>query len=146
MIVMGCSYNRHGGRSCDETKFSSLPAACDGALRPHSRGPAEAEGLVTLGLSVNKAIAAESIMPENGPRRRPRRGSRFRRITSLATLRDLNPMMHDRMQQVCYYLRVTTPFGKRIVEIITSYTLGKGVRSGQGSEVKAVSTSSRTTT
>jgi len=52
----------------------------------------------------------------------------FRRITSLATLRDLNPLMHDRMLQVCYFLRVTTPFGKRIVEIITSYTVGKGVR------------------
>jgi hypothetical protein len=52
----------------------------------------------------------------------------FRRITSLATLRDLNPLMHDRMLQVCYFLRVTTPFGKRIVEIITNYTVGKGVR------------------
>lgn len=52
----------------------------------------------------------------------------FRRITSLATLRDLNPLMHDRMLQVCYFLAVTTPFGKRIVEILTDYTLGKGVR------------------
>jgi|GEM_PF-808998 len=52
----------------------------------------------------------------------------FRRITSLATLRDLNPLMHDRMLQVCYFLRVTTPFGKRIVEILTDYTIGKGVR------------------
>jgi len=52
----------------------------------------------------------------------------FRRITSLATLRDLNPLMHDRMLQVCYFLRVTTPFGKRIVEILTDYTVGKGVR------------------
>lgn len=52
----------------------------------------------------------------------------FRRLTQMATLRDLNPMMHDRMQAVCYFLRVTTPFGKRIVEIITSYTVGKGVR------------------
>jgi len=52
----------------------------------------------------------------------------FRRITSLATLRDLNPLMHDRMLQVCYFLAVTTPFGKRIVEILTDYTLGKGIR------------------
>ena len=52
----------------------------------------------------------------------------FRRITSRATLRDLNPLMHDRMLQVCYFLAVTTPFGKRIVEILTDYTLGKGVR------------------
>ncbi len=52
----------------------------------------------------------------------------FRRITSLATLRDLNPLMHDRMLQVCYFLAVTTPFGKRIVEILNNYALGKGVR------------------
>jgi hypothetical protein len=52
----------------------------------------------------------------------------FRRITSLATLRDLNPLMHDRMLQVCYFLAVTTPFGKRIVEILGDYTMGKGVR------------------
>ena len=36
--------------------------------------------------------------------------------------------MHDRMLQVCYFLRVTTPFGKRIVEILTDYTIGKGIR------------------
>ncbi len=49
---------------------------------------------------------------------------KFRRITSPQTLRDLNPLMHDRMQQVCFFLAVTTPFGKRIVEIITSYVVG----------------------
>jgi hypothetical protein len=49
----------------------------------------------------------------------------FRRITSPQTLRDLNPLMHDRMQQVCFFLAVTTPFGKRIVEIITSYVVGE---------------------
>lgn len=50
----------------------------------------------------------------------------FRRITSPATLRDLNPLMQERMQQVCFFLAVTTPFGKRIVEIITSYVIGEG--------------------
>lgn len=50
---------------------------------------------------------------------------KFRRITSPQTLRDLNPLMHDRMQQVCFFLAVTTPFGKRIVEIITSYCVGE---------------------
>ncbi len=74
-------------------------------------------------------IAAEAVAPQlftltTGDGEDPG----FRRITSLATLRDLNPLMHDRMLQVCYFLRVTTPFGKRIVEIITSYTVGKGVR------------------
>lgn len=52
----------------------------------------------------------------------------FRRLTSSGTLRDLSPVARERMQMVCYYLRVTTPFGKRIVEIITSYSVGKGVR------------------
>jgi hypothetical protein len=51
--------------------------------------------------------------------------AKFRRITSPQTLRDLNPLMHDRMQQVCFFLAVTTPFGKRIVEIITSYVVGE---------------------
>lgn len=76
-----------------------------------------------------KKLSAEAVAPQlftltTGDGEDPG----FRRITSLATLRDLNPMMHDRMLQVCYFLRVTTPFGKRIVEIITSYTVGKGVR------------------
>jgi hypothetical protein len=51
--------------------------------------------------------------------------AKFRRLTSPQTLRDLNPLMHDRMQQVCFFLAVTTPFGKRIVEIITSYVVGE---------------------
>lgn len=76
-----------------------------------------------------KAIASEAVAPQlftltSGDGE----DAGFRRISSLPTLRDLNPMMHDRMQQVCYFLRVTTPFGKRIVEIITSYSVGKGVR------------------
>ncbi|ABF42408.1 hypothetical protein Acid345_3407 [Candidatus Koribacter versatilis Ellin345] len=50
----------------------------------------------------------------------------FQRITSPNTRRDLNPLMHERMQQVCFYLSVTTPMGKRIVEIITSYVVGEG--------------------
>ena len=75
----------------------------------------------TAGLSIApqgdvKTLAAEALQPQlfsltSGDGEDPG----FRRITSLPTLRDLNPMMHDRMQQVCYYLRVTTPFGKRIV-------------------------------
>src|SRR6185437_14583317 len=54
--------------------------------------------------------------------------AKFRRITSPETLRDLNPLMHDRMQQVCFFLAVTTPFGKRIVEIITSYVVGERLK------------------
>jgi hypothetical protein len=80
-------------------------------------------------LSEDQRLAAEAVAPQlftltTGDGEDPG----FRRITSLATLRDLNPLMHDRMLQVCYFLAVTTPFGKRIVEILTDYTLGKGVR------------------
>ena len=80
-------------------------------------------------LSEADKLAAEAVAPQlftltTGDGEDPG----FRRITSLATLRDLNPLMHDRMLQVCYFLRVTTPFGKRIVEILTDYTVGKGVR------------------
>lgn len=50
--------------------------------------------------------------------------ARFRRITSPHTRRDLNPLMHERMQQVCFFLSVTTPFGKRFVELMTSYAVG----------------------
>lgn len=80
-------------------------------------------------LTPEMKLAAEAVAPQlftltTGDGEDPG----FRRITSLATLRDLNPLMHDRMLQVCYFLAVTTPFGKRIVEILTDYTLGKGVR------------------
>jgi hypothetical protein len=54
--------------------------------------------------------------------------AKFRRITSPQTMRDLNPLMHERMQQVCFFLAVTTPFGKRIVEIIRNYVVGDGYK------------------
>lgn len=85
--------------------------------------------LTTGKLTAKDKLTAEAVAPQlftltTGDGEDPG----FRRITSLATLRDLNPLMHDRMLQVCYFLRVTTPFGKRIVEILTDYTIGKGVR------------------
>ncbi|HEV7521994.1 MAG TPA: hypothetical protein VGP89_12925 [Candidatus Angelobacter sp.] len=52
--------------------------------------------------------------------------AKFRRITSPNTIRDLNPLMHERMQAVCFYLKSTTPFGKRIVEVISDYVVGEG--------------------
>jgi hypothetical protein len=54
--------------------------------------------------------------------------ARFRRITSPYTLRDLNPLMQERMQAICFYLAKTTPFGKRIVEVISDYVVGEGFR------------------
>jgi hypothetical protein len=89
-----------------------------------------AKKILTTGkLSPEDKLTAEAVAPQlftltTGDGEDPG----FRRITSLATLRDLNPLMHDRMLQVCYFLSVTTPFGKRIVEILTDYTIGKGVR------------------
>ncbi|HET7872821.1 MAG TPA: hypothetical protein VFL42_09950, partial [Terriglobales bacterium] len=50
----------------------------------------------------------------------------FRRLTSPHTIRDLNPVMQQRMQQVAFFLRATTPFGKRIVEVISDYVVGEG--------------------
>lgn len=91
---------------------------------------AAARKMLAVGkLTQEDRLAAEAVAPQlftltTGDGEDPG----FRRITSLATLRDLNPLMHDRMLQVCYFLAVTTPFGKRIVEILTDYTLGKGVR------------------
>ena len=87
------------------------------------------EMFTTGKLTPEVKLAAEAVAPQlftmtTGDGEDPG----FRRITSLATLRDLNPLMHDRMLQVCYFLAVTTPFGKRIVEILSDYTMGKGVR------------------
>lgn len=65
--------------------------------------------------------------------------AKFRRITSPNTIRDLNPLMHERMQAVCFYLKATTPFGKRIVEVITSYVVGEGFKpSATDAEAQAV--------
>jgi hypothetical protein len=54
--------------------------------------------------------------------------AQFRRITSPATMRDLNPVMHLRMQQVCFFLFMTTPFGKRIIRVIVDYIVGEGFK------------------
>lgn len=62
-----------------------------------------------------------------------------RRITDPHTRRDLSPLMQERMQEVCYYLTVTTPFGKRIVELISSYVVGEGFQIvAEDSNVQAV--------
>jgi hypothetical protein len=102
--------------------LSEARAAIDERLKREAKARAKKE-------AQNATVVAEAVAPQlftltTGDAEDPA----FRRITSPATLRDLNPLMHDRMTQVCYFLRVTTPFGKRIVEIITSYVVGKGVR------------------
>ncbi len=54
--------------------------------------------------------------------------ARFRRITAPATMRDLNPAMHQRMQQVCFFLFMTTPFGRRIIRVMVDYVVGEGFK------------------
>jgi ethanolamine ammonia-lyase small subunit len=54
--------------------------------------------------------------------------AKYRRITAPQMRRDLNPLMQERMQAVCYYLSVTNPFAKRIVEVIVSYVFGEGIK------------------
>jgi hypothetical protein len=52
----------------------------------------------------------------------------FRRISTTTSRRDLNPAMHLRMQQVCFFLFMTTPFGKRLVRVMVDYILGEGFK------------------
>ncbi len=50
----------------------------------------------------------------------------FRRIGGPNTLRELNPAMQRRMQDVCYYLAVATPFGEGMIRVMTDYIVGEG--------------------
>jgi hypothetical protein len=52
----------------------------------------------------------------------------WRRITAPNTLRDLNPLMQQRMQQVCFYLSVTNPFAKMIIRLINAFIVGEGFK------------------
>lgn len=75
------------------------------------------------------ARAAESLGPELfALTAGDSEDAKFRRITSPATIRDLNPVMHQRMQAVCFYLSVTTPFGKRIIRIMVDHVVGEGFK------------------
>lgn len=51
----------------------------------------------------------------------------FRRISQAVSARDLTPPMHERMQQVSYYLYVTNPLARRTVELLKDYVVGEGV-------------------
>lgn len=50
----------------------------------------------------------------------------FRRIGGRNTLRELNPAMQRRMQDICYYIAVATPFGEGIIRVLTDYVVGEG--------------------
>ncbi|MCH8267099.1 MAG: hypothetical protein IH846_06255 [Acidobacteria bacterium] len=50
-----------------------------------------------------------------------------RRFGSALTSRDLNPVLHARMQQVAYYLYLVNPLAHRIVEYTKNYVVGDGV-------------------
>jgi hypothetical protein len=85
---------------------------------------AESEAAAAEELRVAEALSPQLYQLTSGD------GSdaKFRRITSPQTMRDFNPLMHERMQQVCFFLAVTTPFGKRIVEILRNYIVGDGFK------------------
>lgn len=50
----------------------------------------------------------------------------FRRIGGANTLREMNPAMVRRMQDICYYLAVATPFGEGIIRVMVDYVVGEG--------------------
>src|SRR5581483_5209245 len=85
---------------------------------------AEAERQQEMRARAKEAIAPELFALTAGDSEDPR----YRRITSPAVIRDLNPLMQLRMQQVCFYLSVTTPFGKRIVRVMVDYVVGEGFK------------------
>jgi hypothetical protein len=61
------------------------------------------------------------------------------RLSQQGNLRDLSPLMHGRMQQVCFFLSVTTPFGKRIIRIMVDHVVGEGFKAlSEDAEVQTV--------
>jgi len=54
--------------------------------------------------------------------------SGFRRISGVTSGRDLQPPTQDRMQAVAFYLAITNPAAKRIVEITKDFVVGEGVK------------------
>lgn len=51
----------------------------------------------------------------------------FRRISQPAGIRDLLPPVQWRMQQVAYYLYITNPLARRIIELMKDFMVGEGV-------------------
>jgi hypothetical protein len=76
----------------------------------------------TAGVKAQESIAPSLFAMMGGDGEDPT----FRRLTSPHTIRDLNPVMQTRMQEIAFFLRATTPFGKRIVEVISDYVVGEG--------------------
>jgi hypothetical protein len=95
----------------------NLAVKCRAAQRQALARPGEETAMV-------RAAAGPALFTLGGDSE----DARFKRITSPSTLRDLNPLMHERMQQVCFYLSVTAPFAKRIVELLTDYVVGDGFK------------------
>ena len=83
--------------------------------------------LTLLDLSEAKAAVKENIGPmlftlNSGDSE----DVHFQRISSANSMRDLNPFMQQRMQQVCYYLAVTNPFAKQIIRMLVAFVVGEG--------------------
>lgn len=83
---------------------------------------AESHASAMGAVKITEAIAPSLFANLGGDGEDPQ----FRRLTSPHTIRDLNPVMQLRMQQIAFFLRATTPFGKRIVEVISDYVVGEG--------------------
>lgn len=55
-------------------------------------------------------------------------GAGYRRLTSGTPWRDLSPLIQDRMFQVAWYLYDMNPMGRRLINLVTEFVLGEGVR------------------
>ena len=92
-------------------KTSSTPG---GALTPLMSAPA------TTAERIREAVSPALLFGHDPEGYRPVSGGRISR-------RDLNPVAHNRMQQVAYYLYLVNPLARRIVEYTKNYVVGDGV-------------------
>lgn len=52
----------------------------------------------------------------------------WRNLTSHSDSRDLNPITHDRMRNISYWLWDANPMGHRIIEILSDFVVGDGFK------------------
>lgn len=83
------------------------------AARAHAPSPLPSE-------RIREAVSPALLFGHDPEGYRPISGGRTSR-------RDLNPVAHNRMQQVAYYLYLVNPLARRIVEYTKNYVVGDGV-------------------
>jgi hypothetical protein len=69
---------------------------------------------------IREAVSPALLFGHDPEGFRPISGGRISR-------RDLNPVAHNRMQQVAYYLYLVNPLARRIVEYTKNYVVGDGI-------------------